>query len=206
MLLIGLHHLPVVSIPLLLPLNSSMISLHLPPLLPFLTCMIIRGNHHHHHHVLFKRMTFKSSFKYIFSDLRLSGRLFRSNGSIYETDCWVQAMRWILIPKIDSRPNEHVNPCCLLSTFLRRKIGLYNSTLTPLHHVWNTSSWFLEGFYPTIVYCPEFPGIIFYLYLSNAISIKVSFYYPFFNVKKIYLTLNRIFERDIKKISLLLTH
>ena len=46
MLLTGLHQYPVVSIPLLLPSNSSMLPLHLPPLLSYLTCTRVRGNHH----------------------------------------------------------------------------------------------------------------------------------------------------------------
>ena len=48
MLLTGLHHSPVVNFPLQLPWNSSLLHLHLPPLLPFLTCTRVRGNHHHH--------------------------------------------------------------------------------------------------------------------------------------------------------------
>ena len=43
MLLTGLHHSPVVNIPLLLPSNSSILPLHLPSL----TCMRVRGNHHY---------------------------------------------------------------------------------------------------------------------------------------------------------------
>ena len=46
MLLTGLHHSPVASIPLLLPSNSSILPLHLPPLLPSLTCRRVRDNHH----------------------------------------------------------------------------------------------------------------------------------------------------------------
>ena len=45
MLLSELHHFPVVRIPLLLPSNSSILPLHLPPLLPSLTCTEVRGNH-----------------------------------------------------------------------------------------------------------------------------------------------------------------
>ena len=54
MLLTGLHHSPVVSISLLIPSNSSILSLHFPPMLPSLTCTRLRGNHHHH---LFKSLT-----------------------------------------------------------------------------------------------------------------------------------------------------
>ena len=43
MLLTGLHHHPIVSIPFFLPSNSSILS----PLLASLTCTIGRGNHHH---------------------------------------------------------------------------------------------------------------------------------------------------------------
>ena len=48
MLLPGLHHSPVVSVPLLLPTNSSTFPLHLPPLLLSLVCTGIGGTHHHH--------------------------------------------------------------------------------------------------------------------------------------------------------------
>ena len=52
MLLTGLHHSPVVSIPLLLPSTSSIFPLHLtPPLLSF-TCTRVRGNYHHHGYAL----------------------------------------------------------------------------------------------------------------------------------------------------------
>ena len=45
MLLTELHHSPVVSIPLLLPLNSSILPLHLPSL----TCTRVGGNYYHHY-------------------------------------------------------------------------------------------------------------------------------------------------------------
>merc|ERR1719452_382199 len=48
MLLPGVHHSPVVSVPLLLCSNSSILPLHLPPLLPSLTYTRVMGNHHHH--------------------------------------------------------------------------------------------------------------------------------------------------------------
>ena len=47
-LLTGLHHSPVGSIPLLLPTNSSIFPLHLPPLLISLMCTRVRGSYHHH--------------------------------------------------------------------------------------------------------------------------------------------------------------
>ena len=47
MLLTGLHQSSVVSIPLLLPSNSSILFLHFPPLLPSLTCSRARSNRHH---------------------------------------------------------------------------------------------------------------------------------------------------------------
>ena len=48
-LLTGLHHSLIVSIPLLLPSNFSILPLHLPPLFPSFTCTTrVRGNHHHH--------------------------------------------------------------------------------------------------------------------------------------------------------------
>ena len=47
MLLTGLHHSPVVSIPLLLSTNSSIFPLHLPPLLISLVCTRVRCNYHH---------------------------------------------------------------------------------------------------------------------------------------------------------------
>ena len=48
MLLTGLYHSPLVSIPLLLSSNSSILLLHLLFFLPSLTCTRVRGNHHHH--------------------------------------------------------------------------------------------------------------------------------------------------------------
>ena len=45
MFLTGLHHSPVVSIPLLLPSNSSTLPLFLPPLF----ARHLRFNHHHHY-------------------------------------------------------------------------------------------------------------------------------------------------------------
>ena len=51
MLLTGLHYSPIVSTPFLLPSNSSILPLHLPPLL-LLTCTRVRGNHHHHSSIL----------------------------------------------------------------------------------------------------------------------------------------------------------
>ena len=44
--------IPRVSIPLLLPSNSSMLPLHVPQLPPPLTCTRVGGNHHHHHHAI----------------------------------------------------------------------------------------------------------------------------------------------------------
>ena len=50
MLLTGLHHSTVVSIPLLLllPSKSSIFPLHFPPLLLSLMCTRVRSNYHHH--------------------------------------------------------------------------------------------------------------------------------------------------------------
>ena len=48
MSLTGLHHSSEVSIPLLLPSNSFIFPLHIPPLLLSLMCTRVRGNHHHH--------------------------------------------------------------------------------------------------------------------------------------------------------------
>ena len=48
-LLTELHHSSVVSIPLLLPSNSSIFPLQLPPLFHSLMCTRVRGNHHHHY-------------------------------------------------------------------------------------------------------------------------------------------------------------
>ena len=47
MLLTGLHHSLLVSVSLLLPTNSSILPLHLSPLLSSLTCVRVGGNHHH---------------------------------------------------------------------------------------------------------------------------------------------------------------
>ena len=62
MLLTGLHHSPVVSIPLLLPWNPCMLPLHLPPLLFFLRCTRVRENHHH-------MQTVQSNFRNILASI-----------------------------------------------------------------------------------------------------------------------------------------
>ena len=48
MLLTGLHHSSVVSIPLLLPSISSIFPFHLAPLLVSLMCTRVRDSYHHH--------------------------------------------------------------------------------------------------------------------------------------------------------------
>ena len=47
MFMTGLHHSPVVSIPLHIITNSFIFPLHLPPLLLCLMCTRVRGNYHH---------------------------------------------------------------------------------------------------------------------------------------------------------------
>ena len=54
MLLTGLHHSSVVSIPLLLPSNSSILPLHIPTLLPTLTCARVGGNRNNYNNQLRK--------------------------------------------------------------------------------------------------------------------------------------------------------
>ena len=51
-LLTGFHHSLVVGIPLLILWNASILPLHLPPLLSFLTCTRVRVNHHHQQFIL----------------------------------------------------------------------------------------------------------------------------------------------------------